>query len=110
LIAFVALLANVLLPTTVSMGSGLLDPNRAAFASTRCTTSGGGLPGKAKLGLLVHHCALCGPPAALPPRQQAGDAHEREIADEAYPGVRPVLAPTPFRHGQVQARAPPIAS
>lgn len=110
-VAFVALLTNVLLPTALSIGIMSLDPNSNTVTSGLCTaTPGGGFPGKAKPGLLVHHCALCTLPVALPPRRQAGDAYEREVADKAHPCVRAALTPTPFRHGPVQARAPPIVS
>src|SRR5438128_2434715 len=110
-VALLALLVNVLLPTVVSVGIRLLDPNRGTLSSSLCsTTADPDLPGKGKPWLHVRHCALCAVPAALPPRRQAGVANECAIADAAYLRVRPPLAAIPFRLGPAQARAPPIVS
>jgi hypothetical protein len=110
-LACAALLANVLLPTALSLGIGLFEPNRNPVGSSLCSAAPGrDLPGKAKPALLVHHCVLCTVPAALPARKPVGVEYEVQLADRGYPRIRPVSVPTPFRHGQVQARAPPIAS
>ena len=108
-LACAALLANVLLPTALSLGIGLFEPNRNPIGSSLCSAAPS-LPGKAQPALLVHRCVLCTLPAALPARQPAGVEYEVQLADRGYPRIRPVSLPTPFRHGQVQARAPPIAS
>jgi hypothetical protein len=106
-----ALLSNVLLPTIFSVAIGLLDPNRGTVGSSLCSAAPGReLPGKAQPGLLVHHCALCTVPAALPPRRPPGIAYEVQIVDEGYPRLLSLSPPTPFRHGPLQARAPPLAS
>ena len=107
-----ALLLNVLLPTIFSVAIGLLDPNRGTVGSSLCSVAPGReLPGKAQPGLVVHHCALCTVPAALPPRQPPGIAYEVQIVDGGYPRLVPLSAPaTLFRHGPLQARAPPLAS
>jgi hypothetical protein len=110
-VALVALLVNVLLPTALSAGIGLLGANRDTIGSSLCGAEPGrDLPGKGKPALLVHHCALCKAPATLPLRRPPGIAYEIQIADAGYPRIQPVSAPTPFRHGRVQARAPPVAA
>jgi len=110
-IALVALLVNVLLPPALSAAIGLLGANRDTSGSSLCSAEPGrDLPGKGKPALLVHHCALCTVPAALQPRRPPGIAYEIQIADAGYPRIQHILAPTPFRHGRVQARAPPLAA
>jgi hypothetical protein len=102
---------NMLLPPALSAAIGLLDPNRDTIGSSLCgAESGRDLPDKGKPALLVHHCALCPAPVTLPPRWPPGIAYEIQIADAGYPRIQPASAPTPFRHGRVQARAPPIAA
>jgi hypothetical protein len=49
-------------------------------------------------------------PATLPPRRPPAIADAIRMADAGYPRIQPVSAPTPFRHGRVQARAPPLAA
>jgi hypothetical protein len=110
-VALAALLVNVLLPTALSVGIGLLGANRDTIGSSLCSgESGRDFPGKGKPALFVHHCALCTVAAALPHRRPPGVAYEIQVADAGYPRVQPVSTPTPFRHGRVQARAPPIAA
>jgi hypothetical protein len=110
-LACVTLLLNVLLPTALSVGIGLLHPERDIVGSSLCSAMAGrDFPGKAKPGLLVHHCTLCSVPAAPLLLRDGGVAHQVQIAETAYPVVRPALAPAPFWHGPAQARAPPVAS
>jgi hypothetical protein len=110
-VALVALLVNVLLPPALSAAIGLFGANRDAIGSSLCSGEPGrDLPSKGNPALLVHHCALCTAPVMLPLRRPPGIAYEIQIADAGYPRVQPVSAPTPFRHGRVQARAPPIAA
>jgi len=102
---------NVLLPTALSVGIGSLGLKQDTISSSLCSAEPGrDLPPKGKPALLVHHCALCTVPAALPPRRPLGIAYEVRMADAGYPRIQPVLAPTSFRHGRVQARAPPNAA
>jgi hypothetical protein len=102
-VAVAALVLNVLMPTVI----GSFHTVSASLCST---TPRGEVPGKAEPALLVHHCALCAVPAGLPSRQPPGIAYELRLADAGYPHSRPVVPPIPSRHGQIQARAPPIAS
>jgi hypothetical protein len=110
-VALVALLVNVLLPTALSAGIGLLSANHDTIGSSLCSSEPGrDLPAKGKPALLAHHCALCTVQAALPLRRPAGMADQIQMADAGYLPIQQVLAPTPFRHGRVQARAPPITA
>jgi hypothetical protein len=105
--AFAALVLNVLLPVVI----GLLQVEGDTVSASLCSaTPHGELPGKAPPGLLVHHCALCTVPVGLPPQRPPGIAHEIRMADASYPHSRPVVPPIASRHGQIQARAPPITS
>jgi Protein of unknown function (DUF2946) len=103
-LAVVGLLSNFLLPAAMSVAAG-----RVGFSI--CSTRSAGDPsGKAKPGLLVHHCALCSVPAALPLRPPPAHYVPAEIAaaNPPQPGVI-TLSALP-RHGHVQARAPPDAA
>jgi hypothetical protein len=104
------LLLNLLLPAGLSIGIALVG-DRGAAGSSVCGTAGArDDPGKANPALFVHHCAVCAVPPALPPLRAGARAYAVRIAEVAYPAVRPGLTPSPFRHGPVQARAPPLAS
>jgi hypothetical protein len=110
-VACVALLLDVLLRAALSVGVGLLDPRPDTINPGLCSSEPSrNLPVQGKPVLLAHHCALCTVPATLPPRRAPAIAYETRIADAGYPRVQPTSAPTPFRHGRVQARAPPIAA
>jgi hypothetical protein len=106
-LAFATLLLNFLLPTALSIGTEL-DPRPGLVVSSLCGS--GDAPSKAKPGLILHHCVLCTVPAALPPVRQGSPGGEGEITASAYPSFQPALAPIPFRHSPLQARAPPIVS
>jgi hypothetical protein len=103
-LAVAGLLSNFLLPAAMSAGGG-------AVGFSICSTGSGGDPsGKAKPGFLVHHCALCAVPAALPVRPQPDYPVPAEIAAAIPPQLRAITLSASLRHGHVQARAPPDAA
>jgi hypothetical protein len=67
-------------------------------------------PGKAKAGLVVHHCPLCAEAAALPPGPPPGVLLSKALSNAAHSQPRAILLATLFRRGGVQARAPPFAA
>ena len=107
-IAVAALLVNLLLPAALSIG---LAGERDTVAASLCgATAERDRPGKANLGIVVHHCPICTVAAALTLPCAGALTYAGRIAVTAYPVVRPTLAPAFFRHSPVQARAPPIAT
>lgn len=109
--ACAALLINaLLLPATLSVAIGLRAARGGAAGLNLChATSARDLPGKANPAPLVHHCPLCMLQSGLPALPAPTAAHKlTQIADSGYQRTAPVLPAAPFRHGPVQARAPPI--
>jgi hypothetical protein len=101
-LAFAGLLSNIALPAATLMAVGSVGFSICSAASA------GAPPGKTKSGLLVHHCALCAAPTALssgpPPGALLWDAFAEEIRPQLYTISLAIF----FRHGRVQARAPPF--
>jgi hypothetical protein len=111
-LAIVALLGNVLLPASVSIGAVWLASGSDAPSPALCgSASGRGLPGKPKPALLLHHCALCAlAPAALLPPHPTGSVLEWATSGKAQPSLRDTTRPPPFGHCWAQPRAPPVAA
>jgi len=106
-IAVTALLADLLLPVVASIG---LAGERDSVVASRCGAAAErDHAGKANPGVAIHHCALCTLPGA-PSLRAGGASFAGGIAESAYPAVRPGLAFSPYRHGPLQARAPPVAA
>jgi hypothetical protein len=107
-LAFVALLGNILLPAALSI-IVLKEPGRDSLGVGICGQWPGDAPGKTKPGLVVQHCPLCTVPLAPLPRS-LGFALPAEFVDESRP-PQPLttVSIAPFRHGRMQARAPPSA-
>ena len=104
-LAVAGLLSNFLLPAAaMSIAAGPVGFRICSAASI------GDLPGKGKPGLLVHHCALCAVPAALPPGPQPDALITGPFAQRAHPLPRTISLALFFRHGRVQARAPPLVA
>jgi len=108
-LAIFALLSQTLAPAALITASGVLAPGVASIRSTLCTASPErDSPGKTKPALPVHYCALCTVSTADLYRPPTGFTPNIEIAPTVYPlsgKERPVLR---LRHGQMQARAPPV--
>jgi len=79
-LAVFVLLSNAVLPTVLVIGLAGQSPGRGDLRLDLCSTSpGGDAPGKAKPGLLLHHCALCIAAfvEAIPRSTTAGSGSER---------------------------------
>ena len=110
-LALAALLGNVLLPAGLSIALDLLGEGIGPVKSTLCSAAAASdLPGKAKPGLLVHHCALCNVPTAQLQRPRAGFVLPRETVAAVHRLLRTASPTAPFRQGPVQARAPPAVA
>lgn len=103
-LAFIGLLSNVVLPAATVIAVGSVGVGICSAAST------GTSPGKAVPGLLVHHCALCAALTALPYGPQAGAPVSVVFIERVRPQLYAISLVASFRHGRVQARAPPIAA
>jgi hypothetical protein len=104
-LAVAGLLSNSLLP--VAAMSIAVGP--VGFGI--CSAASAGSPlGKAKPGLLVHHCPLCAEAAALPPGPHPGALFSHALSNAAHSQPRAISLATLFRHGRVQARAPPFVA
>jgi len=107
-LACLGLLSNFLLPATLSFAFGILGPDRGAIGSSLCSAMPGSeTPGKNKLALVIHHCALCNAPAVSQSRRQTDFRLAGELDDVAYPALDRASLVLRFRHGPTQARAPP---
>jgi len=106
-VALAAFLANVLLPTALSIDAEP-GPTPGLVVSSLCGSDDS--PSKANPELILHHCVLCTVPAALAPMRHGGPVCQGEITEATYPSFPPALAPAPFRRSPLQARAPPVAS
>jgi hypothetical protein len=104
-LAFAGLLGNIVLPAAAFLVA--VGPVGFGICSA---ASAGDLPGKAKPGLLIHHCALCAAPAALPHRPRPSTLSLDAPAEEAHLQLREISLAALFRHGRVQARAPPFVA
>ena len=96
------LLSNFLLPGALSMAAG------AGGFSICSAASAGGPSGKAKPGILAHHCALCAEPTALPFGHGPGILPSTVSVERPHLRLRGILLAAADRHGRVQARAPPF--
>jgi hypothetical protein len=104
-LAVAGLLINFLLPAAAM--SIAVGPAGFGICSA---ASAGGLPGKTKPGLLIHHCPLCAEPAALLAGPQSRALLSGVFTEGAHPPPVTTSPPSLFRHGRVQARAPPFAA
>jgi hypothetical protein len=101
-LAFVALLGNVLLPAALS----IFVPNEPGRDALLCGQWHRDTRGKAKPGLLVHHCPLCAVPA-VPLARPPSIVVPGKIADQSPLQLLATVSVAPIRHGRMQARAPP---
>ena len=108
-LALFALLSNAALPAVLVTAVGGLNPAYDSLRLGLCRASpDGDSPGKAKPGLLVHHCALCtAAPDVLSPQGSAAVAILIIVADEAFALRRTTALGDSLRNYRTQPRAPP---
>jgi hypothetical protein len=108
-LALFALLSNALLPAVLVAAVGGLNPAYDSLRLGLCRASPDEeSPGKAKPGLLVHHCALCtAAPNILSPGGSAAAAILIIAADEPFARSRTMALGDGLRNYRTQPRAPP---
>jgi len=111
-LAVFVLLSNAVLPTVLVIGLAGQSPGRGDLRLDLCSTSpGGDAPGKAKPGLLLHHCALCiAASDVLPPERRPAVALPFVVLVEAYPPGRSTALWDRWRNYRTQPRAPPATA
>src|SRR5215472_3974605 len=106
LLALVALLSNLVAPGLLAAASPLSGSGSDASRPAFCGTARGDASGKAKPGLLIHHCPLCTAPVALPsPTPSFAGPGEAPAGDQWR--LRKTMPVVSVRYSGVQARAPP---
>ena len=108
-LALFALLSNAGLPAIVVAAVGGLNPAHDSLRLGLCRASpDGDIPGKAKPGLSVHHCALCtAVPDILSPGGSAAVARPPMAALAAFALRRTTALGNGWRNYRTQPRAPP---
>jgi hypothetical protein len=111
-LALFALLSNAALPAVLVAAVGGLNPAYDSLRLGLCRASpNGDSPGKAKPGLLVHHCALCtAAPDVLSPGGSAAVARRPMPALAALALRRTTAVGDGLRNYRTQPRAPPAAA
>src|SRR3984893_11696300 len=108
-LALIALLSNAALPAVLVAAVGRSSPAYDSLRLGLCRASpDGDSPGKAKPGLLVHHCALCtAAPDILSPGGSAAATILIIAADEPFARSRTMALGDGLRNYRTQPRAPP---
>jgi hypothetical protein len=108
-LAVLALLSHALVPAALMLAAGVLKPGVGSIRFALCSASPEhDNPGKAPPGLPTYHCALCTVSAADLCRPPTVLMPNIEIARTVYARLGTEWLVLPWRHGQVQARAPPV--
>jgi hypothetical protein len=106
LLALVASLSNLLVPGVLAAASHFDGSESGAPRFAFCGTARGDASGKAKPGLLIHHCPLCTAAVALPsPTPSFAGPGEAPAGDQWR--LRKAMPVVSVRYSGVQARAPP---